>query len=78
MKRTLLLTSLLLCGAAALLHAQNGTIRGNVYDKTTGEPILYGSVRLVGTPIGDITDLNGFFSLSVRPGDYNLVVSYLG
>lgn len=78
MKRTLLLTSLLLCGAAALLHAQNGIIRGNVYDKTTGEPILYGSVRLAGTTIGDITDLNGFFSLSVRPGDYNLVVSYLG
>ena len=61
------------------LYAQTGIVRGNVYDKTTGEPIIYGTVRLAGTTTGTSTDLNGFFSLpDVEPGDYVLVATYVG
>jgi len=61
------------------LFAQKGIVRGNVYDKATGEPIIYGTVRLAGTTIGTSTDLNGFFSLSnIEAGDYVLVATYIG
>ncbi|MDX1942216.1 MAG: TonB-dependent receptor, partial [Saprospiraceae bacterium] len=61
-----------------ILFGQTGIIRGNVYDKESGEPIIFGNVRLEGTNIGDITDLNGFFSLTVPPGDYVLIATYVG
>lgn len=56
-----------------------GTIRGNVYDKESGEPIIYGTVQLAGTTMGANTDLDGFFSIAgVEPGDYRLIMTYIG
>ncbi|MCB9284426.1 MAG: carboxypeptidase-like regulatory domain-containing protein [Lewinellaceae bacterium] len=61
------------------LMAQTGGIRGNVFDKNSGEPILFGTVVLEGTTFGTNTDLDGFFSIPNIPvGDYNLVVTYVG
>ncbi len=61
------------------LNAQNGIIRGNVYDSETGEPVVYCNVALEGTTYGSTTDFNGFFTISGVPaGDYTLVASYLG
>ena len=55
-------------------HAQTGgTIRGNVYDEDTGEPVIYGNVLLEGTNYGANTDFDGFFSIGNLPaGDYTL------
>lgn len=78
MKSYLLLTVGFTLFFFQILLAQTGIIRGNVYDQESGEPIIYGNVRLEGTSIGDITDLNGFFSLTVPPGDYTLIASYVG
>lgn len=73
----LLLGGLLL--PASFLLAQNGIIRGNVYDKSTGDPIVYGSVRLLNTTLGDNTDGDGFFAIpNVPPGDYTIVATYIG
>jgi len=41
--------------------AQNGTVRGHLYDKTSGEPILYGNVLIEEIGEGTVTDENGFF-----------------
>jgi len=61
------------------VFAQKGTVRGNVFDKETGEPIIYGNVVLEGTTYGNNTDLDGFFSISGVPaGDYTLMATYLG
>lgn len=58
---------------------QTGTVRGNIFDADTGEPIISGTVRLAGTDMGTTTDLDGFFALgSVPVGDYRLVVTYIG
>ncbi|MCB0705887.1 MAG: carboxypeptidase-like regulatory domain-containing protein, partial [Saprospiraceae bacterium] len=64
---------------ALVLGAQTGSIRGNVYEKETGDPVMFATVRLLGTDIGNTTDLDGFFNISNIPvGDYRLVVSYVG
>ena len=61
------------------LQAQTGSIRGHVYEKATGDPIIYGTVRLDGTDIGANTDIEGFFSFGNVPvGAYKLVVTYIG
>jgi hypothetical protein len=62
------------------LGAQTGgTVRGNIFDKESGEPIIYGNVILQGTTMGVNTDFNGFFTLgNVPPGDYKLVATYIG
>ncbi|HRD51885.1 MAG TPA: carboxypeptidase-like regulatory domain-containing protein, partial [Flavobacteriales bacterium] len=59
--------------------AQTGTIRGFVYDKATGEPIIFTNVVLKGTTIGAATDVNGYFSITKVPvGPQTLRVTFLG
>ena len=61
------------------LFAQTGTVRGFVYEETSGEPAMFSNIVLDGTKIGGVTDANGFFNLSKVPaGQYKLVVTYIG
>ena len=61
------------------LLAQTGTVRGFVYEETSGEPAMFSNVVLEGTKIGGVTDANGFFNLSKVPaGQYKLVVTFIG
>ncbi|MBX2973927.1 MAG: carboxypeptidase-like regulatory domain-containing protein [Flavobacteriales bacterium] len=72
-------TLFLLAFLPSMLLAQTGTIRGFVYDKQTGEPVIFTNVILQGTTIGAATDVNGYYSISkVTPGNYTLQVTYLG
>ncbi len=58
--------------------AQNGTVKGFVYEKSTGEVLPFANVFLKGTTLGVSTDLNGFFSIGrVPPGNYVLMVTSL-
>ena len=70
----------LLAGFSGALFAQSGsTIRGNIYDKDSGEPIIYGTVVLKGANFGTNTDFDGFFSFGNIPaGNYKLVATYIG
>jgi hypothetical protein len=77
MTRGFLSFILILLSVAAF--AQKATVRGNIYDKSTAEPLPFVSVQLEGTSYGANTDVNGFFTISsVPPGQYTLVVSSLG
>ncbi len=59
--------------------SQNGTIRGFVYDKVTGEPILFANVILKGTSKGSTTNENGYFVISkLSAGSYQLMIKYIG
>jgi len=59
--------------------AQTGIIRGFVYEKESGEPVLYTNVYLFKTTFGATTDENGFFTISkIPPGEYTLMVTYIG
>jgi hypothetical protein len=58
---------------------QTGTIRGFVYDKSTGEPVIFTNVALKGTAFGAATDVNGYFSITKVPaGTHTLAISFLG
>lgn len=64
---------------ARVSHAQNGIVRGHLYDEDTGEPVVFANVVLEGTGRGANTDFEGFFSIAeVPPGAYDLVATYLG
>jgi hypothetical protein len=62
----------------SLIYAQTGTIRGFLYDEDNGEPIPFANMIIENTELGAPTDENGFFSISLAPGDYYLKVTYLG
>ena len=62
-----------------LLFGQEGSIRGHVYDASTGEPIMFANVILEGTTYGANTDENGLFTFAGIPvGNYKLKASFLG
>lgn len=64
---------------SALGIAQTGAVRGFVYDKGTGGPIIFTNVVLKGTTIGAATDVNGYYSITKVPaGKYTLTVTALG
>src|SRR5688572_20822467 len=57
--------------------AQTSAIRGTVKD-ANGLPMAGASVILDGTKRGTISDASGNYELKVAPGNYTLVVSYVG
>lgn len=70
---------LILVCLSGMCLAQTGTVRGHIYDKTTGEPIIYSNILLDDTTYGTNSDFNGFFNLSGIPvGKYVLKGTYLG
>ncbi len=76
MKLTISFLALLI---SAQLLAQTGDIRGFVFEKATGEPIIFTPVFLRGTTVGTTTDVNGYFILSkVKVGNYTLASTSLG
>ncbi len=75
------LLCLLLAFAVPALYAQSaGKITGRVIDAANGETLPGVSVYLAENPsIGTVTNLEGrYFLLSVPPGTYTVVMSYVG
>ncbi len=61
------------------ISAQTGSIKGFVYDKESGEPILFTPVFLKGTNYGTSTDVNGYYNLTRIPaGVYTLTATAIG
>lgn len=60
-----------------LALAQNATIRGTVKDPN-GLPLQGASVVVEGSKKGVVTDAAGTYSISVPPGNYTLVITYVG
>lgn len=59
-----------------LASVAQGTVKGFISSKETGEPVMFASVSLEGTNYGVSTDITGFYSLSkIPPGIYTIVVS---
>ena len=59
------------------LMAQHIEVQGTVTDAATGEEIIGATVKVKGTASGSITDFNGHYQISVKPGS-TLEVTYVG
>lgn len=44
---------------------QTGKIKGTIVDSKTGEPVIGASVKVKGTKLAAVTDLNGEFELKI-------------
>ena len=75
MKKIFLLTFLLF---QSLSWAQNGNIRGGIYDAENGEFLQGVKVQINGTSYLTITDIEGKFDLSCEPGTYTLYFKFAG
>ncbi|MDD3701143.1 MAG: carboxypeptidase-like regulatory domain-containing protein [Bacteroidales bacterium] len=73
---TLMLVFLFVAGIGGAL-AQTRTVSGKVTSSQDGEGIPGVTVRIKGTTIGAITDLDGYYELNVRPDHRTLVFSYV-
>ena len=70
-------TVLIILFISSMVSAQNGFIRGTVYDDANGETLPGVTVLIEGTYKGTITDLDGKFNLPIEPGTYNLKLSFI-
>jgi hypothetical protein len=70
---------LFIVGCTWGLQAQKASVRGNVYDKETAQPIAFASLKVIEASTGASTDADGFFNIpNLSPGTYQIAVSYLG
>ncbi len=76
MKNSLLLT--VLCALfTSILSAQTGTVSGKIIDKANAEGLIGAAVMIEKTTQGVVTDIEGNFTLTLAPGDYNLLISFI-
>ena len=78
MKNLALVLSLLF--TALLFSQEQGAVIGTILDKEmNNEPMLFAHVQIKNTPISVQTNFHGNFEIaSIDPGNYTLLVSYLG
>ncbi|RYF25498.1 MAG: SusC/RagA family TonB-linked outer membrane protein [Flavobacteriales bacterium] len=57
---------------------QDRIVSGKITDSEDGSPLLGVSVRIKGSQVGAITNAEGNFSISVKPADKALILSYIG
>ena len=62
---------------STLAFAQTTTVRGQLVDSETGEPLIGATVMVEGTTQGSITDVDGYFEQSVASGA-TLLFKYVG
>jgi TonB dependent receptor/CarboxypepD_reg-like domain/TonB-dependent Receptor Plug Domain len=75
MLRSLLFALIML---PATLFAQKVTLSGYIRDAATGESIIAGTVYIKEADQGAQSNNYGFYSVSVAPGTYTVIFSYVG
>lgn len=77
MKKLFLPLLLVLFSFAAI--AQNGTIRGRVFNEKSNEPLPFTNIVIFGTNIGSTSDLDGnFIFTGIQPGFVKLAATSVG
>ena len=77
MKNLSVLLLFLLLGTT--INAQNVTISGTIKDNANGEQLIGVIIQIAeNKTIGTTTNEYGLYSLSLKPGDYTLIYSFLG
>ena len=59
--------------------AQNGVIKGRVYNSINNEPVPFANVVIQGTANGASTDFDGLYEIGgLEPGNYNVECTVVG
>lgn len=75
----LFIAILLCCFVSNSIAQQKFTVSGTIKDKGNGELLMGVSVRVLENPtIGISTNEYGFYSISLPPGSYTIILSYMG
>lgn len=72
-----ILTFLFITIFIGIASAQEGKIRGTVVKTSSGKPVIGANVHVKSTTKGDATDLDGRFEIDVKPGTYNLRLTFV-
>ncbi|WP_460891526.1 SusC/RagA family TonB-linked outer membrane protein [Rufibacter soli] len=78
MKRTLLLSLVMMLALVTQVWAQERTVTGRVTDSKTGEGMPGVTVQLKGTTLASPTDVNGAYSINVPASGGILVYTFIG
>ena len=81
--RTFLYPFVLFMFFACTVHAQsgseNGILSGRITDRETSEPLVGANIYSnKNYSVGVVSDFNGYYSISLPPGDYRFIVSFTG
>ena len=77
MKKTFLFTLLIFLFGIGFSQS-NFNVSGKVIDSASKEPLAFASVFCQNTTQGTATNKEGFFSMSLKEGGYDLVITYTG
>lgn len=77
--RRMLLLGLIACSAMiSAAEVKKFTVSGHITDAENGENLIGASVYIEELKTGSITNPYGFYSVSMLPGKYNLIITYIG
>ena len=77
-KHIFMLAIMMIISVLSFAQGDN-SVKGFVYEKSNGEPVMFANVYLKGTTLGSTTDINGYFSITRIPdGSYTLLVTMMG
>lgn len=62
----------------AAITGSKAKLLGRILDEETGEPITFATIFISETKSGAVSDINGFISLTLKPGNYSALIEYLG
>lgn len=72
-----LVSTAVMVASATIMMAQNVTVKGNVLDDI-GEPTIGATIKVDGTSVGTVTDMDGNFQLSNVKVGQTITISYIG
>lgn len=64
--------------AGAKISGTRAKVLGRVIDQETGEPVYNATIYIEETRTGAVSDINGFFTIMLKPGKYNAVFDFIG
>ena len=77
--KSLILTALFVFTGFIAFGPEDNSIKGFVYEESTGEPMMFTNVYLKGTTFGGSTNENGYFNINRIPdGRYTLLITSVG
>jgi CarboxypepD_reg-like domain/TonB-dependent Receptor Plug Domain len=78
MKKKLLTVALALFSFFTLISAQDkGIVSGKIIDKSNGEGLPGAAIRVEGTTMGVVADIEGNFQFSLEAGSHTLEISFI-